>query len=113
MAMTDARLRARVRDLMALGNLPDKRPRLHQAGLDRRSSPLRRPTEGRAATVQPGLMEPWALIRQIAQGHQIAHPSAEPRVCHRHCFAAASIRATTMASMFRSSRIARSLNFSA
>ena len=32
MAMTDAHLRARVRDLMALGNLPDERPQLHQAG---------------------------------------------------------------------------------
>jgi len=32
MAMTDAQLRARVRDLMALGNLPDERPQLHQAG---------------------------------------------------------------------------------
>jgi hypothetical protein len=32
MAMTDAQLRARVRDLMALGKLPDERPRLHQAG---------------------------------------------------------------------------------
>ena len=38
MAMTDARLCARVRDLMALGNLPDKRPQLHQAGAG--SSPL-------------------------------------------------------------------------
>ena len=30
--MTDAQLRARVRELMALGNLPDQRPQLHQAG---------------------------------------------------------------------------------
>jgi len=50
MAMTDARLRARVRDLMALGNLPDKRPRLHQAGLDRRSSPLSRTSASFAAS---------------------------------------------------------------
>ena len=32
MAMTDAQLRARVRDLMALGKLPDERSQLHQAG---------------------------------------------------------------------------------
>jgi len=32
MAMTDAQLRARVRDLMASRNLPDERPQLHQAG---------------------------------------------------------------------------------
>jgi len=32
MAMTDAQLRARVRELMALGNLPNERPQLHQAG---------------------------------------------------------------------------------
>ena len=32
MAMTDAQLRAKIRNLMALGNLPDERPRLHQAG---------------------------------------------------------------------------------
>ena len=32
MALTDAQLRARVRDLMALGNLPDERPRLHEVG---------------------------------------------------------------------------------
>ena len=30
--MTDAQLRARVRDLMALGKLPDERSQLHQAG---------------------------------------------------------------------------------
>ena len=30
--MTDAQLRARGRDLMASGNLPDERPQLHQAG---------------------------------------------------------------------------------
>jgi len=32
MVMTAAQLRARVRDLMALGKLPDERPQLHQAG---------------------------------------------------------------------------------
>ena len=32
MAMTDAQLRARVRELMDLGNLPNERPQLHQAG---------------------------------------------------------------------------------
>ena len=32
MAMTDAQLRTRVRELMALGKLPDERPQLHQAG---------------------------------------------------------------------------------
>jgi hypothetical protein len=31
-AMTDAQLRARVRDLMALGDLPNERPRVHQVG---------------------------------------------------------------------------------
>ena len=30
--MTDAQLRARVRELMDLGNLPNERPQLHQAG---------------------------------------------------------------------------------
>ena len=32
MAMTDVQLRTRVRELMALGSLPDERPQLHQAG---------------------------------------------------------------------------------
>jgi hypothetical protein len=32
MAMTDAQLRAKIRDLMALGDLPDERPRVHQVG---------------------------------------------------------------------------------
>jgi hypothetical protein len=32
MVMTDAQLRARVRKLMALGNLPNERPQFHQAG---------------------------------------------------------------------------------
>jgi len=32
MAMTDAQLRARVRDLITSGDLPNERPRVHQVG---------------------------------------------------------------------------------
>ena len=32
MAMNDAQLRAKIRDLVALGDLPNERPRLHQVG---------------------------------------------------------------------------------
>ena len=39
MAMTDAQLLARMRDLTALGKLPDERPQLHQAGGPSRLAP--------------------------------------------------------------------------
>ena len=32
MAMNDAQLRAKIRDLAALGDLPNERPRVHQVG---------------------------------------------------------------------------------
>jgi len=32
MAMTDAQLRVKIRDLMTLGDLPNERPRVHQVG---------------------------------------------------------------------------------
>ena len=32
MAMIDAQLRAKIRDLMTLGDLPNERPRVHQVG---------------------------------------------------------------------------------
>jgi len=37
MALTRAQLRAKIRDLVALGDLPNERPQLHQAG----AGPLR------------------------------------------------------------------------
>src|SRR5215831_4477769 len=55
----------------------------------------------------------WPLIGQIARGDQCSDASLKLLVAHGHLFAAASMRAMTMASMFRSSRMAPSLNFSA
>jgi len=52
MAMTDAQLLARMRDLTALGKLPDERPQLHQAGV-RRGLPLSRTSALSAASQDP------------------------------------------------------------
>src|SRR5262245_45125891 len=68
---------------------------------------------GKPRRSRPGLMELRAFIRQIAQGHQIAHPSAELRLGHCRRFAAASIRAMTIASMLLSDLMDLRLNFSA
>jgi len=78
----------------------------------RRPRPSSRSTdalEGRRSGRQAG--STWPGIIAVPSGDYNVHLPIQAG--HAHRFAAASISAMTMASMFRSSRMARSLNFSA
>jgi len=66
MAMTDAQLRARVRELMDLGNLPNERPHLHQAG----AGPSRLAPQ---SDVRPICGEPGPNVTYVWSGGKVAN----------------------------------------
>ena len=66
MAMTDAQLRARVRELMDLGNLPNERPQLHQAG----AGPSRLAPQ---SDVRPICGEPGPNVTYVWSGGKVAN----------------------------------------
>jgi hypothetical protein len=53
MAMTDAQLRAKIRDLMMLGDLPNERPRVNKSGTGRRRLLLGLTSASSAASPDP------------------------------------------------------------
>ena len=111
----DARARAsRSRHTQRAGKPRDRLSRRMQ--VPRRA----RRRSGTSACASNGSCEPladfvnlWALIGQITRGDQRSEASLKLLVAHCHFFVAASIKPMTIASMFRSDRIACWLSFSA